>query len=118
MRAAILACALACVGCTVHHSRTAIGGDATHVPPPAARFVSEDDSGLLIFGVLSLSEPDHYAVLLERIRRKHRCGRIAQAQLDFYTDHWLLVGFPVARVTVLCEPSVAPDARPAPSDPG
>jgi hypothetical protein len=95
---------LAATGCTVHHSRTAIAADLSQVPPPSSRFVSEDDSGLLLFGLVSLSEPDHYAVLLERVRRKHKCARISNAQLDFYTDHWLLVAFPVARVTVVCEP--------------
>jgi hypothetical protein len=95
---------LAATGCTVHHSRTAIAADLNQVPPPSSRFVSEDDSGLLLFGLVSLSEPDHYAVLLERVRRKHKCARISNAQLDFYTDHWLLVAFPVARVTVVCEP--------------
>jgi hypothetical protein len=106
----VCVCALALAGCTIHHSRQAISGDIDHVPAPAARFVTEDDSGLLLFGLVSLSEPDHYAVLLERARSKHRCGRLSHAQLDFYTDHWLLVGFPVARLTVLCEPAPAPGA--------
>ena len=92
------------LGCTVHHSRQAIAADLTQAPPPNSRFVTEDDSGLLLFGAISLSEPDHYAVLVERLRRKHKCGRLSNAQLDFYTDHWLLVAFPVARVTAVCEP--------------
>ena len=58
----------------------------------------------LLGGLVSLSEPDHYAVLLERLRRKHTCSRLSHAQLDFYTEHWILVGFPVARVTAVCEP--------------
>ncbi len=98
---------LATAGCTIHHSREAIAGDLSYVPPPNTRFVSEDDSGLLLFGLISFSEPDHWAVLVERLRRKHQCGRLTQAELDFYTDYWILVAFPVARVTMLCEP-VAP----------
>jgi hypothetical protein len=114
VRALLLAGLLAVSGCTVHHSRGAISADVDHVPPPSSRFVTEDDSGLLLAGLVSLSEPDHYAVLLERARRKYRCARLSQAQLDFYTEHWLLVGFPVARVTALCEPlSTTP-----PRDPG
>jgi hypothetical protein len=109
MRALVGTCAvvllgLAAMGCTVHHSREALAPDLTQAPPPNSRFVSEDDSGLLLFGLVSLSEPDHYAVLVERLRRKHKCARISNAQLDFYTEHWLLVAFPVARVTAVCEP--------------
>lgn len=103
--------ALGSVGCTVHHSRHALNPDLKASPPPNSRFVSEDDSGLLLFGIVTLSEPDHYAVLVERARRKHRCGKLSQGQLDFFTEHWLLVGFPVVRVTLLCEPG--PDPKPS-----
>ena len=85
-------------------------------PPPAnARFVSEEDSGLSIFGVLVLAEPDHYAVLLERLRRDHRCARLLYPQLDFYTDHWFLIAFPISRITSLCEPE--PESAPIPALP-
>lgn len=102
--AATLAFASLGAGCTFHHSRQAVGADLTHSPHPDSRFVTEDDSGLLILGLVSLSEPDHYSVLAERARRKHRCARLSQGQLDFYTDHWLLVAFPVSRLTLVCEP--------------
>jgi hypothetical protein len=86
--------------------------------PPAAdaRFVTEEDSGLSIFGMFVLAEPDHYAVLLERMRRDHRCARLLHPQLDFYTDHWILIAFPISRVTSLCEPE-APPAPPSPAPP-
>jgi len=102
------------VGCTVHHSRQAIGADLGRQPPATTRFITEDDSGLLLFGVLSLSEPDHYAVLVERARKKHRCGRLSQGQLDFFTEHWILVGFPVLRLTLLCEPDEGAASPPTP----
>jgi len=113
------------VGCTLHHSKQALSPDAaTSAPPPAdARFVTEEDSGLSIFGVFVLAEPDHYAVLLERLRRDHRCARLLHPQLDFYTDHWLLIAFPISRITSLCEPETpggtAPilPLAPAPSEP-
>jgi hypothetical protein len=92
-------------GCTLYHSKQALyAGALPGEPPAAARFVTEEDSGLSIFGVFVLAEPDHYAVLLERLRRDHRCARLLYPQLDFYTDHWLLIAFPIARVTSLCEP--------------
>lgn len=98
-------------GCTFHHSRQALDPSSTR-PSDEATFVSEEDSGLGLLGLgpgaaLLLSEPDHYAVLLERMRRHYRCGRIHHAQLDFYTDNWLLVTFPIARVTAICEPLAA-----------
>lgn len=113
---------LAANGCTWHHSKQALFAQppAGARPPSAdARFVTEEDSGLSIFGMFVLAEPDHYAVLLERMRRDHRCGRILYPQLDFYTDHWLLIAFPISRVTSLCEPEAAPAAPGStpPSDP-
>jgi hypothetical protein len=103
------------LGCTLHHSKQALSADAATgaPPPPDARFVTEEDSGLSIFGVFVLAEPDHYAVLLERLRRDQRCARLLYPQLDFYTDHWLLIAFPIARVTSLCEPDLAIGPAPA-----
>jgi hypothetical protein len=101
------------MGCTLQHSKQALFLEPpTEAAPPAgeAHFVTEEDSGLSIFGVFVLAEPDHYAVLLERMRRDHRCGRLLYPQLDFYTDHWLLIAFPIVRVTSLCAPEM-----PAPS---
>jgi hypothetical protein len=116
-----LACAaLMASGCTLHHSKQALSAAPTDAPPPTpeARFVSEEDSGLSIFGAFMLAEPDHYAVLLERMRRDHRCARLLYPQLDFYTDHWLLIAFPISRVTSLCEPAqLAPVPAEAPSPP-
>jgi hypothetical protein len=108
------------VGCTLYHSKQALyAGEPPGEPPPAAaRFVSEEDSGLSIFGVFVLAEPDHYAVLLERLRRDHRCARLLYPQLDFYTDHWLLIAFPIARITSLCEPESSEAAPPIPALPG
>lgn len=93
-------------GCTLHHSKQALYVDSPRAEPasPEARFVTEEDSGLSIFGVFVLAEPDHYAVLLERLRRDHRCARLTYPQLDFYTDHWFLIAFPISRITSLCEP--------------
>lgn len=99
--------------CTWHHSKQAlfVQSSAANARPPAAdaRFVTEEDSGLAIFGLFVLAEPDHYAVLLERMRRDHRCARLSYPQLDFYTDHWLLIAFPISRVTSLCEPEPPPE---------
>ncbi len=92
-------------GCTLQHSRQALQTGVEIEASPDATFISEEDSGLgILAGLFLLSEPDHYVVLLERMRRRHRCGRIHSAQLDFYTDHWLLITFPIARVTAVCEP--------------
>jgi hypothetical protein len=109
----------ALLSCTLHHSKQALSADAASEapPPPDARFVTEEDSGLSIFGVFVLAEPDHYAVLLERLRRDHRCARLLYPQLDFYTDHWLLIAFPIARLTSLCEPEKAGGPAPAPPIP-
>jgi hypothetical protein len=98
------ALALLATACTAYHSRQALFDPTAPTPPDDATFVSEEDSGLAILGVLVVSEPDHYAVLLERARRRHECRRLHHVQLDYYTDHWLLVGFPIARITALCEP--------------
>ncbi len=114
MKIALLAALLAAsltAGCTLHHSKQALWAGNQPEPTPDATFVTEEDSGLMLFGVLTLTEPDHYAVLLERARRRHRCERMHHAQLDFYTDHWLIVAFPVSRMTMLCERSSAPAAE-------
>lgn len=96
--------------CTIHHSKQALWTQDQAPPSAAATFVSEEDSGLQLFGLFVLSEPDHYAVLLERARRRHRCARMHHAQLDFFTDHWLIVSFPISRMTLICE--AAAGARP------
>lgn len=94
-------------GCTLSHSKQALWSEVERAPHPKSRFVTEDDSGIALLGILRISEPDHYAVLLERIRTTHGCARLSHAQLDFYSDYWLLVSFPITRVTVLCEPPAA-----------
>ncbi len=78
------------------------GGQST-TPSDDALFVSEEDSGLTLFRVATLSEPDHYAVLIERMRRRYRCSAIHHLQLDLYTDDWLLLEFPIVRLTGICE---------------
>jgi hypothetical protein len=97
--------------CTFHHSRQALeyGGEP---PSKDATFVSEEDSGLALpFGLFLLSEPDHYTVLLERLRKRYRCARLHHPQLDFYTDHWLILSFPIARITAVCEPEASDSAE-------
>lgn len=102
------------VGCTLAHSKQALWNEAQRPPAASATFVTEEDSGLSLFGLVVVTEPDHYAVLLERARRRFRCDRLVYPQLDFFTDYWLVVAFPIARVTVLCETSSKPVSAPAP----
>jgi hypothetical protein len=118
-RWAAVCAGLLLAGCTLHHSKQALMAQAPsgEPPPPDARFVSEEDSGLAILGLFELAEPDHYAVLLERLRRDYRCARLLYPQLDFYTEHWLLIAFPVTRITCLCEPELPTIAPRSPLDP-
>ena len=99
-------------GCTVPHSRQALWTSHATMPSDEATFVEEEDSGLMLLGLIQLTEPDHYAVLTERLRRRHRCAKVHHAQLDYFTDHWLIVAFPVSRVTAVCEPAAS--EKPAP----
>jgi hypothetical protein len=115
---AFVGLALCLGGCTLLHSKQALSPELpASTPAPDARFVTEEDSGLSIFGLFMLAEPDHYAVLLERIRRDQRCARLLYPQLDFYTDHWLLIAFPISRITALCEPEQTPGPIPPLSAP-
>jgi hypothetical protein len=98
-----LLAAVALNSCTWAHSRQALWTDTSRAPSPSATFVSEEDSGLSLLGFVVISEPDHYAVLLERARRRFQCDRLVHPQLDFFTEYWLVVAFPIARVTLLCE---------------
>jgi hypothetical protein len=103
----VLLCAALSVpptGCTIAHSKQAIWQPQTTPPSENARFVTEEDSGLAIGGIITITEPDHYAVLLERARKHHRCKKLHFAQLDYYSDFWVLVSFPIARLTMICEP--------------
>jgi hypothetical protein len=95
-------------GCTLHHSKQALWVPNEAPASSKARFVTEEDSGFSILGIFVLSEPDHYAVLLERARKKHRCKTLHHAQLDFFTDYWIVVAFPIARMTLICEPEATP----------
>lgn len=110
MKKSLISVALAwCLsGCTFHHSKQALWAPNAAPASPKARFVTEEDSGLSILGIFVLAEPDHYAVLLERARKKHRCKSLHHAQLDFFTDYWIVVAFPIARITLICEPEDAP----------
>ncbi len=101
---------VALAGCTVHHSRQALllhPRSGYETPSPDARFITEEDSGLSVLGLFVVAEPDHYSVLLERARRDHRCSKLMYPEFDFYTDHWILVAFPISRVTLVCEPERA-----------
>jgi hypothetical protein len=106
--ASVLAGALLASSCTIHHSKQALWTPHQQAPAADAQFVTEEDSGVSLFGVFMLAEPDHYAVLLERARQRYRCDRMHHAQLDFFTDHWLIIAFPISRMTLICERSAAP----------
>jgi len=101
-----------CSACTFHHSKQALVLPDESPPARDATFVTEEDSGLSLFGLFDLAQPDHYAVLIERARRRYRCARVHHAQLDFFTDHWLLAAFPIARITMLCDPEPKVGAKP------
>ena len=103
MRLPLTVLLLVASGCTWHHSRQALGPDYSTTPADKATFVSEEDSGLTLFRVATLSEPDHYAVLIERMRKRYRCAAIHHLQLDLYTDDWLILEFPIARLTAICD---------------
>jgi hypothetical protein len=103
LTAILLALGTSSFGCTMNHSKQALWATSQPEPRADATFVTEEDSGLMLLGAFTLTEPDHYAVLLERARRRHRCQRMHHAQLDFFTDHWLIVAFPVSRMTLICE---------------
>jgi len=104
--------ALALSGCTFYHSKQALSVGSSAPPAERAVFVTEEDSGLMALGLITLNEPDHYAVLLERARKRNHCQRMSHAQLDFFTDYWLIVAFPISRVTLLCERSAGADGKP------
>lgn len=91
-------------GCTFYHSKQALVSPHDSPPHPEATFVQEEDSGLAILGLFELAQPDHYAVLIERARRRYRCSKVHHAQLDFFTDYWLFLAFPISRVTLVCDP--------------
>lgn len=95
-------------GCTLHYSRQAIS--AAVEPSHDATFITEEDSGLSLLSLFQLSEPDHFAVLMARAKRRYRCSRIHSVQLDFYSEVWLLVSFPITRITAICEPPVETEA--------
>jgi hypothetical protein len=115
MRILLMALAVSLAsGCVLHHSKQALWSDLDNVPDDAATFETEEDSGVSLFGIIQIAEPDHYSVLLERLRRRYQCTRMHHVQLDFYTDHWLLIAFPISRVTLICEraPMAAAVAEP------
>lgn len=90
-------------GCSIPLSKQALWTPAQGPPSADAVFTSEEDSGLALFGLIHFNEPDHYAVLLERTRRRNKCERLHHVQLDFYLDHWIIIAFPISRVTAICE---------------
>ncbi|MEQ8982997.1 MAG: hypothetical protein RL846_33950 [Deltaproteobacteria bacterium] len=98
----VLAAALS--GCTLHYSRQAVV-EAIE-PSHDATFITEEDSGLSLLSLFLVSEPDHFGVLMARAKRRYRCARIHSVQLDYYAEVWLLVSFPIARITAICEPTL------------
>jgi hypothetical protein len=108
----LLLSAFASSGCTIYHSKQALSVGSSAPPRAAATFVTEEDSGLMIAGIITLTEPDHYAVLLERARRRHQCQRMSHAQLDFFTEFWIIVAFPITRMTLICERAPVLDRQP------
>jgi hypothetical protein len=116
-RLMLLGAALGVSGCTIHHSKQAMWASGQATPSPDAKFVTEEDSGLMLLGAFELAEPDHYAVLLERARRRYQCRRFHHAQLDFYTDYWFIISFPISRLTLICEQGAPTAAQPAETKP-
>ena len=112
-RLVLLGAALGISACTLHHSKQAMWTSGQAPPSADAKFVTEEDSGLSLLGVFEVAEPDHYAVLLERARRRYSCQRIHHAQLDFYTDYWLIISFPISRLTLICDQGPPPGKEPA-----
>jgi hypothetical protein len=112
--ARVVAVVVLASSCTLYHSKIPIAGNGDSEVAPDAVFVTEDDSGLALLGIFVISEPDHYSVLVERARRRYKCERLHHIQLDFYSDYWLFVGFPIARITAICDPA-KDDERSAPS---
>ncbi len=101
---ALLGASLLQAGCTIPLSKQALWTSQNVPPGNASTFIQEEDSGLSLLGLVQLSEPDHYAVMIERARKRNNCKRLHHAQLDYFLDHWLLIAFPIARVTAVCEP--------------
>jgi|GEM_PF-2861496 len=91
-------------GCTIYHSKQADFATVQGELRPEAKFVTEEDSGLSILGMLAITEPDHFSILMDRAQRRYNCDQIRFAQLDFYTDHWGIVAFPISRMTLICDP--------------
>ena len=102
-------------GCTLYHSKQADFATVRGNLEPNATFVTEEDSGLSLFGAFVLAEPDHFSILMDRAQRRYNCSTLRFAQLDFYTDHWGLIAFPISRVTLICERAAE---RPASSSVG
>jgi hypothetical protein len=102
-RVAAVVAALSLASCTLYHSKIPVTDLADAEVSDDSVFVTEDDSGLALLGLFVVSEPDHYSVLVERARRRYKCVRLHHIQLDFYSDYWIFVGFPIARITAICE---------------
>jgi hypothetical protein len=103
-------------GCTIYHSRQADFATVDGQLEPTATFITEEDSGLSLLGIFVITEPDHFSVLLDRAQRRYNCSSLRFAQLDFYTDHWVIVAFPISRVTLVCEPPKKGQAAEAPTE--
>ena len=99
----LVAVAVLASSCTLYHSKIPVAGTGDSEISPDSVFVTEDDSGLALLGIFVVAEPDHYTILVERARRRYKCKKLHHVQLDFYTDYWLFVGFPIARITAICE---------------
>jgi hypothetical protein len=118
--ASLIAILFLASSCTLYHSKIPIADTGDSEISSDAVFVTEDDSGLALLGIFVVSEPDHYSVLMERARRRYKCERLHHVQLDFYSDYWLFVGFPIARITAICEPEKTEEEKggtPAPVEP-
>lgn len=112
LRLVLVLLCVPCVACALPHSRQAMPSNTDAPPSADARFVDEEDSGLLLFGFLRIAEADHYAALMARMRARYKCAALTYPQLDYFTDHWLVVAFPIVRVTAICEPERGADGRP------
>jgi hypothetical protein len=106
-------CGLLAGGCTLHHSKQALSAGSNAAPRDDATFVTEEDSGLMLLGLVVLTEPDHYSVLLERARKRYRCSKMHHVQLDFFTDYWVIVAFPISRITLICDREAEPPSAAA-----
>ena len=84
--------------CVMPYSRTVVN---QNLQASGAK-VEKTSTGLYIFGVWALSDPDPIPVIMYSLAAENGCTKLENADIDYWMTHFCVVGIPKIKITASC----------------